>query len=322
MTSTVRPLKIITVSAARLGDTLFCTPAYRWIKDILQAEQLDVISASALSTDTLVCHPSIDHIYTQPDANTLQAMHGQYDLAIHLHHSDAALDYYQQLDVPVLDLTRNYTKQRTHYAEHLLRQLARVFGYDWNAVDNHYVIVPQDKHVEEARALLAHIPAGRTPLIGLHLGCHHVAKRGWRFWEKTQHKRMWPVENFIALGQLIAQRYPDHHFILTGSDTERFLGEQFATACPNTLNIMGNTSVGGLYALLSKINTYICSDTGALHVACATQTPLVALNLDEYVASNTAYPPAAHRHVICRKKITDIQPKDVLSDLETLLPHF
>ena len=43
------------------------------------------------------------------------------------------------------------------------------------------------------------------------------------------------------------------------------------------INLVGQTSFGGLAALISKLNLFISNDTGPAHVACAVNTPSITL---------------------------------------------
>ena len=140
--------------------------------------------------------------------------------------------------------------------------------------------------------------AGR-PLIGIHAGAHAPARR-------------WPAERFAVVADHLAQRF-GAQIVLTGGPGEEEVAQAVAAGtpcggaaapppprqgvgeqCPQgtmragraapVLNVAGQTSLGGLAALIDRLDLFIANDTGPAHLADALGTPSV-----------TIFGPADHR---------------------------
>jgi heptosyltransferase II len=110
---------------------------------------------------------------------------------------------------------------------------------------------------------LENIPA---PIFGLNPGAEYgPAKR-------------WPVEKFIAAAQQIQQR-TDCVWILFGGKGDVELGAQIEAETKNSKlkiqNLIGQTSLRELMALLKLCRVLLTNDTGPMHVAAALGTPVV-----------------------------------------------
>jgi lipopolysaccharide heptosyltransferase II len=96
--------------------------------------------------------------------------------------------------------------------------------------------------------------------------------------------RRWPPESFVELTSALARRDPGRRIILTsgpsqadaagniGAAARRALGP-LAAAVPET----GEWDLAELRALVSRAAVYIGGDSGPMHVAATTTTPIVAL---------------------------------------------
>lgn len=91
------------------------------------------------------------------------------------------------------------------------------------------------------------------------------------------HLRRWPVEDFAALAQNLAEDGLVSP-ILLGADAEKSLGARFEKLFGGpVLNLMGRTSLEELAAALAGLDLLITADTGAMHLAAAVGTPVLAL---------------------------------------------
>jgi len=89
--------------------------------------------------------------------------------------------------------------------------------------------------------------------------------------------KCWPLERFGELGKRVAQRW-GAKVLLFGKQEERPMGEQIAERMgPGGINLMGETSLLQLAALLERCHVLVTNDTGTMHVAAAVGTRVVAL---------------------------------------------
>lgn len=91
--------------------------------------------------------------------------------------------------------------------------------------------------------------------------------------------RRWSTEQFAEVADAIV--YQGWQVVLTGSAAERSLAQAVANAMhAPCLNLAGETSLGGLAALLSQSRLLVCNDTGVSHLAAALKIPSVVIFSD------------------------------------------
>ena len=116
----------------------------------------------------------------------------------------------------------------------------------------------------EAAALLDALSATGRPLIGLHPGARPPARR-------------WPPARFAAVADALARRH-GAQVVLTGGPGEEETTAAVARAMATAqLDAAGRTSLGGLAALIARLDLFIGNDTGPAHLAEAVGTPSVRL---------------------------------------------
>ena len=104
----------------------------------------------------------------------------------------------------------------------------------------------------------SHIP------IGLQLGASSM-------------NRVWPVENFIRLGEMLSSRL-NARIVLFGSEKERGLAEMFLRGANfPTIDLVGQTRINDLPPLLKCVRLLVSNDTGPMHIAAAVGTGTVGI---------------------------------------------
>lgn len=102
--------------------------------------------------------------------------------------------------------------------------------------------------------------------------------------QRFRNFRNWAVENYVAAAEALHDRYGTRT-VLTGAATElekRYGSEIRRSAdCPVT-DLIGQTSLKRLLAVIEAANLLICPDSGPVHMATAVGTPVVGL----YATSN------------------------------------
>ncbi len=89
--------------------------------------------------------------------------------------------------------------------------------------------------------------------------------------------KMWPAHHFISLGIRLTKETPGS-IVVMGSPGERGLCESISNAIgPRAVNMAGDTSLSEWVALLGACDLVVANDSGGMHVAAATGTPVVAL---------------------------------------------
>jgi ADP-heptose:LPS heptosyltransferase len=103
----------------------------------------------------------------------------------------------------------------------------------------------------------------------------------------SEKKREYPVELWIEVGKLI-KRHLHSQIILTGSASEKNLTDQIQQDIGNdAFSIAGLLSIEEFIALIHQSPLVISVNTGTVHIAAATQTPLIVL----YALTNPQHTP-------------------------------
>jgi ADP-heptose:LPS heptosyltransferase len=125
-----------------------------------------------------------------------------------------------------------------------------------------------DARVGRILATAGMTPGG--PLVVLHVSA------GNRF-------RRWPADHFVVLVTALARRDPRRRFVLTSGPSDAPAAEALvrriasSSALPAGAVVHAQFTVEELRALASRASLYIGGDSGPLHVAATTRTPIVAL---------------------------------------------
>ena len=89
-------------------------------------------------------------------------------------------------------------------------------------------------------------------------------------------ERNWPMNNYVLLIQKIQTQYPKINIVLTGAPNDLHAAKQI-TAQVEVVNMVGQTSLKQLAAVLDKAIVLIAPDTGPVHIATAMHTPVIGL---------------------------------------------
>ena len=261
----------------RLGDSVFLTPLLSVLRRNYPQAKIDVMTISELSYAVIQNNPYVNAIYHFPDDATLINLQSKYDFVLDLFQSAASLEYTKKLALPIkgplnYDLPLAMTDLILDFAKNKL-------NCEILSSDRAYQLFPDKLAYKKIDNLFKNYRVtSDATLIGFHLGCHGLAKFSkWKIWATTRHPKVWPLKNFIKLAKLIKQKNPKIRFVLTGSSAEKRIIEKFKKKFPDAIDVIDQTSVLELAALMSKLALLISSDTGVLHVGSAMQIPIIAI---------------------------------------------
>lgn len=314
-------MNFMITTPARLGDTIFITPSIRLLKKIYPDANIDVIAISQLAADVLEGSPFIRELFVMPSMESLSEKVNDYNVKINIHPSEKASQYLSLFNAKEFKYEPSKKDRKRHRAEYLLSFIARNFPSNLEKFNPHYDLFPTADHHASLQTKLLDNRAdfGSLILIGLHMGCHGLAKKRSRLWGKFSHKKAWPIKNFIKLASMLNSRYEKACFVLTGSNDEVLLGEEFSKKIPNTVNFINQLSILELTSLMHYLKLFITNDTGALHVACATEVNLIALFGPSNSILHGPFPPQRNRLLIQKNPIRKIKVNDVCQQCITLL---
>ena len=99
--------------------------------------------------------------------------------------------------------------------------------------------------------------------------------------------------------------------VITGSNSEKVLGKKLEKRAPNIINFIDQTTVPQLYSLMQRLKLFISPDTGLMHVACASNVPLIALFGYTSLTRTGPYPQLKDLTLIQGSSMVDITVDEV-----------
>jgi len=189
-------------------------------------------------------------------------------------------------DIPGLTFSMPYPDNWPEVLRNL--GLAQLLGCDNISPTLEFPLFKED-HIE-ATKLLRKLPRAHRPWIGMHVGSRSPARR-------------WSSSYFAQ----VADYFASHHnaqIILTGSRDDSSTVQEVATRMAGQpLCLAGETSLGGLAALISKLDLFISNDTGPAHIANAVDTRSLTIfgpvDPQRWAALNQIRHPIVRKPVAC-----------------------
>ncbi len=87
--------------------------------------------------------------------------------------------------------------------------------------------------------------------------------------------KRWPKEYYKELASMLAQS--GHLVILVGTKKDIGIGEYIKNNKKNIVNLMGQTNLKELFAVIAKANLLISNDSAPVHIASAYDTPTIEI---------------------------------------------
>lgn len=319
-----QPERIAVFRALYLGDLLVAVPALRALRALFPRAEITLIGLPWATTFVQRYHHYVDRLIEFPGYPGLKESNGspadiahfiaeqrayKYDLVIQMHGSGktsnslimelngkCSVGYYENNKPENLHIAAPYPQHQ----HEIFRNLGLVALLGQTELDPHLEFPLHTADYAEAAALLEHVPArsdldSRWPgnggrLIGIHAGSRSPARR-------------WPTRYFAAVADKLAICL-DAHIILTGGVDEQETGRDVMKHMHvPALDLCGRTSLGGLAALIARLDLFISNDTGPAHIACATQCPSITISgpaeYERWAPLDHSLHPAARRPVAC-----------------------
>lgn len=173
-----------------------------------------------------------------------------------------------------------------HVAENARRLIAHAAGTtDLPQATTHPRLTPPADRLERVASLIGSAP---RPLVGIHVSGGRASKQ-------------WHLDRFAAVARTIASA-TSGTIVLTGGSADREMVDRVVEQLDgcSVIDAAGQLDLPETAALLSRLDLFISSDTGPMHLAAAVGTPVVAL----FGPSDpTRYGPNAARQRILRVQL-------------------
>ena len=154
------------------------------------------------------------------------------------------------------------TFKNRHFADAMM-DLARLAG---GIPDDRGIEVFWDRRIEEKWASL--FSYDKAPEQDLKIGINPGGDR---------ENRRWRPEYYAEVADRIMERFPARLFLLGGPGEEAIAREIEGKMRHSTFNLSGQLSLNDLTYLISRFDLLITNDSGPMHIAAATGTPVVAI---------------------------------------------
>jgi len=279
--------RIMIRSTNWIGDAIMTTPAIRAIRNNFPHAHITLL-AKPWVVPVFQYSPHIDHIM-QYDANGCHSgIKGKIQLIkdIKKHHFDTAILLQNAIEAAILSFFAGINRR---------------VGFNTDArglLLTHAVPISKSiKRIHQTRYYVQMLESAGIPNAGLDLELFiGTADRisAYRFLQNINAApgirwigmnpsatygtaKQWFPKRFAQLADRIAKEY--HAGILIfGGPGDKQLGDQVIEmmATP-AINLAGQTTLGMAMALIQQCHAFVTNDSGLMHIACALQTPLIAI---------------------------------------------
>ncbi|MBI3807267.1 MAG: putative lipopolysaccharide heptosyltransferase III [Nitrospirae bacterium] len=273
---------ILIIKLRYIGDVLLATPTVRVIK----AARPDVrvtMMVNRGTEDVLSGNPDMDEILVL-DKGSLAAQsqlvaglrRRRFDMVIDLTDGDRSAFLSWISGAPVRIGFNDEQRWRGHYYTQVVQsvpglrhridrdlEVLKPLGIQSDSKNPQLWLTPEE--MSSADQLLDQLGVQRSQSMV-------ILQPGARYWFKA-----WPPERFAELADRLTSRY-GCQVLIGGSDQDIDLAQQIRQMAKSSLVIMaGRTTIKQFAAIAKKSALFVGSDSGAMHIAAAVGTPVVAL---------------------------------------------
>ena len=273
---------VLIIKLRYIGDVLLATPTVRAIK----AARPDVrvtMMVNRGTEDVLSGNPDLDEIMVldkgslAAQSRLIAGLRGrQFDTVIDLTDGDRSAFLTRISGAPVRIGFNDEHRWRGRYYTEVVQpvpgmrhridrdlETLKPLSIQTGSKDPQLWLTPEEEH--SADQLLNQLGIQRSQSMV-------ILQPGARYWFKA-----WPPERFAELADRLTSQY-GYQVLIGGSDQDIDLAQQIRqTAKSKPIIMAGRTTIKQFAAIAKKTALFVGSDSGAMHIASAVSTPVVAL---------------------------------------------
>lgn len=283
-------MKLLVISLAGIGDTLFATPLIHELRENFPDATLDAFVLWRGARDVLEGNPHLNRVHqrnliAESKFSALRFLLGlrreRYDASFNTH-PQSRIHYrvvariigartrisHSYENASLLDSLLANRACPQDYARHAIENnlaLLKLFGVQPKLNHHTYELFLTSAEHQWAERFIAEKKLSGKKLLGIHIGSGGT---------KNLALRRWPLPNFIALINRLTRARPDVNVLLFGGPEEeghhaRILAETDSARVfePQTQNLRQAA------ALVKKCRAFLSVDTALMHVAAAMRVP-------------------------------------------------
>ncbi|MDD3533033.1 MAG: lipopolysaccharide heptosyltransferase II [Candidatus Cloacimonetes bacterium] len=267
--------RILIIQTAFIGDVILITPLIRATKELYPEARIDALVVPA-AAKLLQNNPYLNEVITYSKRDKALLTMGRmirnikargYDLVISPHSSGRThlLMYLSRIPIrigfdrgtmPFLLAAKTPHPRGIHKSK---KNLALLRLLTEQTFDHQTELFPSEEDKAQAKKLLA--PLADHMLIAMAPGSVWATK-------------CWPVEHYSELAKALSQK--GYGIVLIGGKEDRPKCDIIRQSSPDAINLAGKTNLLESAAAIANCRLMVCNDSGALHIANAMQTRVIA----------------------------------------------
>ncbi len=282
---------ILIVLIAGIGDVVLASASFRAIRNGYPDAEIHLLTSTE-AVPLAVNYPYIDHVHAFPIRELRKSKKYLFDMMrivrdLRQRGYDMLINLYQ---------VGSFTgAAKMGFLFSLLRAKERIghAGYGFGAFLDRSVSrgTFTNRHVVDAMMMIATLAGGIGDEKGIEVFWNeHVAPKWERFLatlEKSpliginpggdRENRRWHPDNFVAVAKEIMERF-NAGIILLGGPADKSIAWYISNKIGGDVtNLSGEIPLDELPFLIGRLDLLITNDSGPMHIAAATKTPLIAL---------------------------------------------
>lgn len=146
-----------------------------------------------------------------------------------------------------------------------IRNLAILTPFGVNTKNLRPTIYSDETDTNEVKKVLSTLPgSNNTPVIGMHVGAGKIPNR-------------WPYLKFAELIDRLSEKYDAKFYLTCGSEGDKILIDGILKTAKANIGIISPPGMSFLKSLIDQSALFITNDTGPMHVAAASDSPVISL---------------------------------------------
>jgi heptosyltransferase-1 len=276
--------KILLIRLRRIGDVILTTPAISTLKEGFPAASISYIVEKPFR-DLVEGNPNLDKVIVLERKQSLSEFFKlirlirkeKYDVVLDFHGGPRAslITLLSKAKLKVgyrikyknfiykIKLPRRPKEGHFHSVESHIN-LVRALGVDVKPIPPLYLPQAKKTEVEKVKKFIEENTLGGYKIITVHISA------GNKF-------RDWGVENLVKLTSLLGQQSDVKIVLLGTSEDQRAEEEILKKSKASLLSLVGKLNLREVKDLISHSSLFVGPDSGPMHIAASTSTPIVAL---------------------------------------------
>jgi len=276
--------RILLIRLRRIGDVILTTPAISALREDFPAASITYIVEKPYR-QLVEGNPNLDKVIVPESKQSLRGFlklirlirKNKYDVVLDFHGGPRAslITLFSKAKLKVgyrvkyknfiynIKLPRRPKEGYFHSVENHIN-LVKALGVEVKSIPPLYPPQAKKTEVEKVKKFIEENALGGHKIITVHISA------GNKF-------RDWGVDNLVQLTNLLAQR-PDVKVILIGTSEDQKAEEEILKKSKaSLLSLVGRLNLREVKELISHSSLFVGPDSGPMHIAASTSTPIVAL---------------------------------------------